>query len=209
MSFMKKNLITSLRIAMGIISVATLAVSCSKNNDTPASSSTSSVSRAVTIPGTSPYTITGKYGNPALGPSGFGTVYVNLATPAQDSTGTFTGVNVLFTSFDNSFVKVPSGYTLKYLYNTGATFTSLKISDFTTTASASGVGQNTGGATPNGWYNYDTEGNPTPIAGFYLLVTPTSGGTSYAFYFSSVSAQGTATWNRGVYTIRYGVIDNN
>lgn len=206
---MKKNLIVSLRIAMGVVSIAVFAVSCSKNNDRPASSSSATQVRAVTIAGTSPYTITGKYGNPALGPTGFGTVYVNLATPAQDSTGTFTGVNVLFTSFDNSFVKVPAGYTLKYLYNPSATFTSLKITDFTTTASASGVGQNTGGTTPNGWYNYDTEGNPTPITGFYLLVTPNGGVTSYAFYFSSVSAQGTAAWNRGVYTIQYGVIDNN
>ena len=206
---MKKNFIASFRIAMGIVSIATLAVSCSKNNDTPVSSSTPGISRAVTIAGASPYTITGKYSNPALGPTGFGTVYVNLATPAQDSTATFTGVNVLFTSFNNSYVKVPTGYTLKYLYNPSATFTSLKITEFTTTASASGVGQNTGGATPNGWYNYSAEGNPTPISGFYLLVTPTSGGTSYAFYVSSVSAQGTATWNRGVYTIQYGVIDNN
>lgn len=203
---MKKSFVIYFRTASAIAAMTFFTVGCSKNNDKPAVSPT--VQRAVTVAGASPYTITGKYGNPALGPTGFGTVYVNLATPAQDSTGTFTGVNVLFTSFDNSFVKVPSGYTLKYLYNPSATFTSLKISDFTTTAGSGGVGQNTGGSSPNGWYNYDTEGNPVAIAGFYLLVTPTGSGTSYAFYFSGVTAQGTPSWNRGVYTITYGVINN-
>jgi hypothetical protein len=88
------------------------------------------------------------YAKPSNRP--LGTIYVDLATGDQDSTATFSGVDVHFTSTNNSVIQVPSGSTLKTLYSPGKSFASLKISDFTGSAVAS-VGRNTSTTgTPNG-----------------------------------------------------------
>ncbi|MBB6107950.1 hypothetical protein SAMN05421821_101135 [Mucilaginibacter lappiensis] len=205
---MKKNFLKVIKSTAAIAAVAILAVSCTKDNSTKLQSSSADSKLSVSaVPSSNTYTITGRWGNPASGPAVFGTVYVNLATGAQDTTSNTVGANVLFTSTNNSVVKVPTGYSLKYLYNTSATFSALKISDFTAAAVAS-VGQNTGGTTPNGWYNYVVPGGVTPISGFYLLVTNTTTNVNYVIQFTGAVGQGTATNNRGVYTIKTGIINN-
>ncbi|WP_183559746.1 hypothetical protein [Mucilaginibacter sp. SP1R1] len=208
---MKKNFLNTLKATVVIASIAIMAVSCSKDNSAkPQSAAADNTKVSVNaVPTSNTYTVTGRWGNPASGPTVYGTVYVNLANGAQDTTSNTVGANVLFTGTNNSVVKVPTGYTVKYLYdNTGTkTFAGLKISDFTAAAVAS-VGQNTGGSTPNGWYNYVIPGGVTPIAGFYLLVTNTTTNVNYALQFTAAAGQGTATNNRGVYTIKTGVVNN-
>lgn len=205
---MKNKLFSTVRSVTAIAAIAIVAVSCKKDAAVPESSaSAKSNLTSNAVPSSATYTINGRYANPALGPAGYGTIYVDLATGAQDSVATFLGVDVHFTSTNNSVIQVPSGSTLKTLYNTSKTFASLKISDFTGSAVTS-VGRNTSTtSTPNGWYNYAVPGGVTPIAGFFILVTPASG-SPYAIQVTAAAGQGTATSNRGVYTIKTGVINN-
>lgn len=99
---------------------------------------------------------------------GFDTVFVDLNTPDQDSLSTFTGVNVWFTSNSNSFISTPG--TLKYTYNTSKAICDFTLSDYTAATTASIIGLNSGGGTPNGWYNYVAPNGPTPIPGFFVFV---------------------------------------
>jgi hypothetical protein len=205
---MKINFLNGLKSGLAVVAFAVLAASCSKDKAVaPASANSDSKIAVNAVPVSSTYTVTGRYGNPASGPAVYGSVYVNLANGAQDTTASFPGVNAIFTSTNNSVIQVPSGYTLKFLYNTTKTFASLKISDFAAAAVAS-VGRNTSTtATPNGWYNYVVPAGVTPISGVYLLITPPSG-NSYALQITGAIGQGSATSNRGVYTIKTGVINN-
>jgi hypothetical protein len=205
---MKINFLNGLKSGLAVVAFAVLAASCSKDKAVaPASANSDSKIAVNAVPVSNTYTVTGRYGNPASGPAVYGSVYVNLANGAQDTTASFPGVNAIFTSTNNSVIQVPSGYTLKFLYNTTKTFASLKISDFAAAAVAS-VGRNTSTtATPNGWYNYVVPAGVTPISGVYLLITPPSG-NSYALQITGAVGQGSATSNRGVYTIKTGVINN-
>ena len=208
---MKINFLNGLKSGLAVVAIAVLAVSCSKDKGaTPAGSDAAANSNLSVnaVPVSNTYTITGRYGNPASGPAVYGTVYVNLATGAQDTLSNTVGANVLFTGTNNSVIQVPATYTLKYLYNTSKTLTTLKTSDFTSVAAVTNVGRNTSTtATPNGWYNYVVPAGVTPISGIYILVTPASG-NSYAMQITGAVGQGSATSNRGVYTIKTGVINN-
>jgi hypothetical protein len=202
---MQTKFASLLKTTVAVAAIAVLAVSCKKETENASPLATQNKTAAVT--GISSATITGRWGNPALGPSAFGTVYFKF-TGAQDTVGTSAPYDVLFTSTNNSVVQVPAGYTLKFLYNTSIPFANLKVSDFTSAAVGS-VGRNTATAPAvNGWYNYVVPAGVTPITGAYLLVT-TDLGDTYALRLVSAAGQGTATNNRGVYGIEYGAIDNN
>jgi hypothetical protein len=207
---MKINFLNGLKSGLAVVAFAVLAVSCSKDKAVAPASNDATANSKLSVNTVSPintYTITGRYGNPASGPAVYGTVYVNLATGAQDTLSNTVGANVLFTSTNNSVIQVPAGYTLKFLYNTSKTLATLKTSDFAAAAVAS-VGRNTSTtATPNGWYNYVIPAGVTPISGVYVLITPPSG-NSYALQVTAAVGQGSATSNRGVYTIKSGVINN-
>jgi hypothetical protein len=207
---MKNRFLSTVRSVTAIAAIAIVAVSCKKDAPAPEPASPRlALSKLSTnaVPASATYTVYGRFGNPALGPANFGTVYVNLTNGDQDTTTTFTGVDVHFTSTNNSAIQVPSGSTLKTLYNTSKTLATLKISDFTGTAVTS-VGRNTSTtSTPNGWYNYAAPGGVTPIAGYFILVTPSSG-NPYALQVTAAAGDGSATSNRGVYTIQTGVINN-
>ncbi|MGN8068469.1 hypothetical protein [Mucilaginibacter sp. 22184] len=209
---MKNNFLGVLKSGVAVVAIAVLAVSCSKdkgvapaNNDASANSKLS----VNAVPTSNTYTVTGTYANPAQGPAGYGTIYVDLATGAQ-STSSFTAADVLFTSTNNSVIQTISGSTLKYLYAPTKTFASLKISDFAGITAVASIGRNTSTDpnAPNGWYNYVQPGGVTAIANFYILVTPASG-SPYALQVTGATGDGTATSNRGVYTIKTGVINNN
>lgn len=203
---MQTKFASFLKTSVAVAAIAILAVSCKKDSETAAPLTAKNKTAEVT--GISSSTITGRWGNPALGPAVFGTVYFNLTTGAQDTVGTSGPYDVHFTSSNNSVVQVPSGYTLKFLYNTSIAFADLKVSDFTGSA-VGGVGRNTATAPAvNGWYNYVIPAGVTPITGAYILITDNSSNT-YALRFVSATGQGTATNNRGVYGIEYGAIDNN
>jgi|GEM_PF-5124743 len=143
--------------------------------------------------------VNGNYGNPAKGPTAFGTRYVNISTGAQDSIGTIS-YNLLFTSNNNANIAPASGFTLKYLATTTA-LASITAADYNN-ASAQTIttfGMNSSAtATPNGWWNYNSTTHaisPVPNIVFFL-----SDGTHiYAFQCTSILGQGSATSNRGVY----------
>lgn len=202
---MKTTFASLTRTFVALSAIAVLAVSCKKDSETAPPLQAQRQTAAV---GVSSATITGRYGNPALGPASFGTVYLNLTTGAQDTVGSAGPYDVYFTSTNNSVVQVPSGYTLKFLYNTSiSSFSVLKTSDFTGSNVAS-VGRNTATAPAvNGWYNYAVPGGITAIPGAYILITNPNSET-FALRFTSATGQGSATSNRGVYGIEYGAIDN-
>jgi hypothetical protein len=208
---MKNKFLNTVRSVTAIAAIAIVAVSCKKDASAPEASAPASTKSTITtnaVPNIATYTITGRYGNPGLGPANFGTVYVDLTNGDQDTVATFAGVDVHFTGTNNSVIQVPAGSTLKTLYNPSKTFAALKVTDFTGSAVTS-VGRNTAnaGITPNGWYNYQAPGGVVPISGFFILVTPPAG-SPYAIQVTAAAGQGTATSNRGVYTIRTGVTNN-
>lgn len=205
---MKINFLSGLKSGLAVVAIAVLAVSCSKDKAVaPDSAKADSKQSVNAVPTSATYTVTGQFADPAQGPAGYGTIYVDLATGAQ-STSTFTAADVLFTSFNNSVIQVPAGSTLKYLYSTTKTFATLKITDFSTTVSSIGQNTSTTATAPNGWYTYNAAHQVTPVANFYILVTP-SVGSPYAVQVTGAVGEGTQTSNRGVYTIKTGVINNN
>jgi len=203
---MQTKFASLMKTSVAIAAIAILAVSCKKDSETGSPLQTQNKTAAVS--GISTATITGRYGNPALGPTAFGTVYFNLTTGAQDTVGTAGPYDVYFTSTNNSVVQVPAGGSLKFLYlESNPAFSTLKTSQFTAAAVAS-IGRNTGsGASTNGWYNYVVPAGVTAIPGAFILVT-TAENETYALRFTSAVGQGSATSNRGVYGIEYGLIDN-
>ncbi|MNX38855.1 hypothetical protein D3C86_691990 [compost metagenome] len=158
-----------------IATVSLIAVSCKKEQAgtedllTTNGKRSSSISALSSTCDTSSYKVLGR-GGYSRTRVGFDTVFVDLNTPDQDSLSTFFGVNAWFTSNSNSFIST-SG-TLKYLYDTSKSLCDLTISDYTalSTPTASIIGMNTGGATPNGWYNYVPPGGTVPIPGFYVFI---------------------------------------
>lgn len=209
---MKINFLSGLKSGLAVVAFAVLAVSCSKDKAVAPQGKDSAANSKLSVnavPTSNTYTVTGTFANPAQGPAGYGTIYVDLATGAQN-TSTFPAADVLFTSFNNSVIQVPASSTLKYLYDASKTFAALKTSDFTNVTAVSSIGQNTSTTTtaPNGWYIYNAAHQVTPVANFYILVTPSSG-SAYALQVTGAVGEGTQTSNRGVYTIKTGVINNN
>ncbi len=204
---MKNKFFNTFRSVAAVAVIAIAAASCTKESAAPEPTSANSKLSVNAVPSVATYTINGRYGNPFLGPANYGTVYVNLTNGDQDTTATFSGVDVHFTSTNNSVIQAPSGSTLKLLYAPSKSFATLKISDFPTTTVTS-VGRNTSlTSTPNGWYNYAAPGGVNEIPGFYILVTPASG-SPYALQVVDAAGDGSATSNRGVYTIETGIINN-
>jgi hypothetical protein len=214
---MKIDLVKTAKCSLAVVAVAILAASCQKERsitktDNEALQNAKTSVNAVPISRT--ITVTGKAANVATqGAAGFGTVYVNLANGAQDTVNNFPGANLQFTSYDNATIKVPAGYTLKFLYNTTKTFANLKISDFASVAAVASIGRNTSSVQiPNGWFNAGQAIEYLyiqPIQGVYLLVTPASG-NSYLVQItdSQLLYLGSEFYNRGVFTIKTGVINN-
>lgn len=202
---MQRRFVTYLKSGLAIMAIAALASACRKENDSSLAPLEQKDELAA-VPVRTSTVITGNFGNPA-DPSTYGTLYLNLATRAISSTPSG---HVAFTSTNNSFVQPRPGYTLRYVVTT-VPFANLKITTFPSANTSNSLGMNTAGSgnPPNGWYNYIPPGGVTIIPNFYILVTPTAGGTSYAFKFTNVTSEGTATNNRGIYTIQGGVINNN
>lgn len=122
---------------------------------------------------------------------GFDTVFVDLTTPDQDSLSNFVGVNAWFTSNSNSYISTPG--TLKYMYNTSKALCDLTLSDYSTATTTSIIGMNTGGGTPNGWYNYVAPGGTLPISGFYVFIN--DGADTYAIEL--VAFTDAVSWGSG------------
>jgi|GEM_PF-1441826 len=182
-----------------IATVGLIAVSCKKEQAgtedllSANGKRSSSLSTLSSTCDTSSYKVLGR-GGYSRTRVGFDTVYVNLNTPDQDSLSTFIGVNAWFTSNSNSYISTPG--TLKYMYNTSKALCDLTLSDYTagTTTTASIIGMNTGGGTPNGWYNYVPPGGTVPIPGFYVFIN--DGTDTYAIEL--VAFTDAVSWGSGV-----------
>ncbi|TCC99364.1 hypothetical protein [Pedobacter hiemivivus] len=180
-----------------IAAVGLIAVSCKKEQAgteellTANGKRSSNISALSSTCDTSSYKVLGR-GGYSRTRVGFDTVYVDLNTPDQDSLSTFTDVNAWFTSSSNSFISTPG--TLKYLLAPGKAICDLTLSDYATATTASIVGMNTGGGTPNGWYNYVAPNGPTPIPNFYVFIN--DGVDTYAIQL--VAFTDAISWGSGV-----------
>ncbi|WP_316818069.1 hypothetical protein [Pedobacter nyackensis] len=181
-----------------IAAVGLIAVSCKKEQTgtdalLSAKNKQSGINSLLSTCDTSSYKVLGR-GGYSRTRVGFDTVFVDLNTPDQDSLSTFSGVNAWFTSSSNSFISTPG--TLKYLYNTSKSLCNLTLSDYTavSTTTASIVGLNSGGATPNGWFNYVAPNGPTPIPGFFVFIN--DGIDTYAIQL--VGFTNAVSWGSGI-----------
>lgn len=191
-----------------IATVGLIAVSCKKEqagteDQLTANGKRSSISTLSGTCDTSSYKVLGR-GGYSRTRVGFDTVFVDLNTPDQDSLSTFFGVNAWFTSNSNSYISTPG--TLKYLYNTGKAICDLTLSDYAMATTTSIIGMNTGGGTPNGWYNYVPPGGTVPISGFYVFIN--DGTDTYAIelvgFTDAISwGSGATQQNRANTVIRY------
>lgn len=189
------------KTAAALVAFSLILVSCKKESDTAAplnaQHAKASVSAITTV-------VNGNFANPASGPAAFGTVYFNLATGAQDATGSI-DYHVLFTGTNNATISPDAGYTLKYLSTTKA-LSLISASDYAAATPAATLGRNTSTtATPNGWWDYNSTTHvvtATPNIVLFLF----DGVTTYAFKCTNAAGEGTATSNRGVYTFQHGAV---
>jgi hypothetical protein len=208
-----KNVIN--RLATGCfvtLAASMLIVSCQKTNDAKAPLTLNN--ERASVPTQAADTIWGNYANPAGGPGGFGTVYWNVITGAQDHSGSITH-NLQFSSYNNgNLSKSNSNDTLRYL-NTSTALGSIAISDYNSaTPITTYLGQNTAtnaantsyGA--NGFWNYDdilhTATNTQNVVIFFRAQGSSS---IYAFKFNNVWGEGPPSLNRGVYALRRGEVN--
>jgi len=189
-----------------------LTVSCNKKNDIAGQLPLRNESALVIPAGTD--TIFGRWGNPALGPTVFGTVYYNVITGAQDTVGTV-NYNLTFTSTNNSTIgKRNSTDTLRYL-NTTKALMAINAADFTAATAVTTLGQNTSspdssvnaGLNANGWWNYNSTTHVVEWTRNVVLFFKAAGSnTAYAFKFNGAWGQGGPTFNRGLYRATRGAI---
>lgn len=207
---MKKNIASFLRTTLAASAIIVAAASCQKANDATPSLQLNNTT-AATPAVASPVQVIGKYGNanPGTGggPGTYGTVYVALTgtSLSQDSTGTFTGANLLFTSYNNSFIgSANSNNHLYFIQDANLDFADVDASDFSsgdevTFGTTIGL-QSTG---VRGYYTYGAFGVPQEIPGSYFMLSTPAGNTF--FYVSDIFADGGATFNRGRYEITWGL----
>lgn len=199
------------KTALVVLAASVAFTSCKKDNSSNVSPLKAN-SQTASVPTINNTLLYGNYGNPASGPSAFGTRYFNLATGAQDSIGT-SAYHLTFTSTNNLLIKPRSGATLKFLNTTKAlsALNGTDLSNATTVVATTGTGLNTTTdslnttLTANGWLNYNITTHVvsyTHNVVFFL----TQGSTTYAFRATASSAQGTATSNRGLYWFDRGVL---
>lgn len=185
-------------MALGILFVT----SCKKSNDVQAVNGGGEAA----VTGITSTLITGRWGT-SFNPSSYDTVYVNLSTGAQADTSTAIVYHMFMRSSNNSRLYPAPGYTMKWLYDPLAVYANLSISDFVNTVGATGLGVSSSTTNPDGWFFYPQPSDPQPVEGFYIMLTPNGGGTSYVFTATDIVAEGITTNNRGKYTISRGVIN--
>lgn len=189
------------KTAFALVAFSLILVSCKKESDTAAPLSAQNAKASVSAITT---VVNGNFANPASGPAAFGTVYFNLATGAQDATGSI-DYHVLFSSTNNGTISPDAGYTLKYLFTTKA-ISLITAADYTAATQVTSLTRNTSTtATPNGWWNYNSTTHvvsATPNVVLFL----NDGTTTYAFKCTNATGEGTSTSNRGVYTFQHGAV---
>ncbi|TDQ06713.1 hypothetical protein [Pedobacter metabolipauper] len=181
------------KLAVGLFALVLFASSCKKENgDEPLSLNNA---KAVVSP-VNTATITGNWGS---GSVSYGTIKLPLAA----------GDTALFTNRDNSYITAPAGYTVKYLYTTISSTASIGTAQYAlaTTASAAGVGYNTGGGTPNGWYDYIPPGGITIIDYVYIFITNPLTLVTYVIKVVDVTPQQSGALDRAIIDVEYGVVN--
>jgi hypothetical protein len=201
------------KTAFAVLAVSIALTSCQKDN----SSSTKPLTvtnQSATVSSISTTLLTGNYGSPTPSPGVYGTKYLNIATGAQDSTGTI-AYHLTFTSTNNLAIAAASGYTLRYL-NTTKALAAINVADYTaatTVATGSTLGLNTVSdslnttLTANGWLNYNRTTHVVNYTRNVVLFLNT-GSATYAFQCYASDGQGSSTLNRGRYWLRRGTLVN-
>ncbi|MGF7041895.1 hypothetical protein [Mucilaginibacter lappiensis] len=203
------------KTAIAVIAVSIAFTSCTKDNS-DSSKPLTATNQSATVTGITTTLLTGNYGSPTPAPGVYGTKYLNIATGAQDSTGTIT-YHLTFTSTNNLAIapKAGAGYTFKYL-NTTKSLATVNNADYTaatTVATGSTLNLNTltdslnTGLGANGWLNYNSTTHAVNYTHNIVLFIRV-GTTTYAFQCYAAAGQGTATLNRGRYWFRRGTLIN-
>ncbi|MFZ4860771.1 hypothetical protein ACL9RF_01155 [Sphingobacterium sp. Mn56C] len=212
---MKTNLKNITKLTFIGLTLALTTVSCDKSKDNPGLNLQQEKAEVIAI---TSKVLTGNYGNPANGPSAFGSRYFNVATGANDSIGSGT-FHLKFTGSNNGTVASnASNYTVKF-YNIpkGKSFDDLTINadyNSATDIGTSGIGRNTTttAANPernaNGWWYYDVSSHQAQAVSNVVLFVNT-GSVIYALQPTAVVGEGKATSNRAKYTFAIGVLNNN
>ncbi|MEH6308614.1 hypothetical protein RYH73_23380 [Olivibacter sp. CPCC 100613] len=202
---MKTKTISNLTKGLCLGILAFIAVSCDKKNDDAANLSLNNETADVSPVNST--VVTGNYGNPASGPSSFGTVYLNLATGTTNTTGTGTW-HVRFSGTNNLTINPASGYTLKYTPGYTSSLATINLDNYDDATTASSLGLNTAGTgAENGWLNYNiTTHTVSKVNNFVMYVS--NGTNTYAFQATNAVGEGNDTGNRGVYTFSYGPVIN-
>lgn len=204
---MKTITINKLTRGLTLSVLAFLAISCDKKNDDAANLSLNN--ETATVAPVNSTVVTGNYGNPnpvTGGPATYGTVYLNLATGATNTTGTGTW-HVRFSGTNNLTINPASGYTLKYTASYTSPLATIALSNYNSATTASSLGLNTATTGANGWLAYNTTTHVvTHVPNFVMYVG--NGTTTYAFQATNATGDGDNTSNRGVYTFSYGRVIN-
>lgn len=207
---MQKITKNAARFTLIAITAAIVFASCKKSDSV---SPLNTQGQATVAPVFANDTVFGNYGNPASGPSAFGTVYWNLSTGVSYSTPPSV-YHVLFTSTNNLNMGPASGYTLKY-YNTTTPLGNLDMSDYADSATTvtTSLGLNSASDSTNsslnanGWLNYDITTHQV-VATHNVVLFLSTGSAVYAFQCTKAIGQGTDTSNRGVYVFSRGTVIN-
>ncbi|RAV28318.1 hypothetical protein [Sinomicrobium soli] len=137
-------------------------------------------------------TISGNWGNPALSSGAdFGQIFASVTTGQQGVLPQSTR-QLIFGSYNNSYISAASGFTLSY-----TTDTAFADADSGTYATA------TVATTPQGagtWYTYSTGGFVDLTDDFVFYVTAGGSEPVYAFAFIGFTTAGDNTSNQGTYT---------
>ncbi|GAA4310346.1 hypothetical protein GCM10023149_04980 [Mucilaginibacter gynuensis] len=210
---MNSNFKNIAKAGLAVIALSFVLASCKKDANVAKLNTVNEQAAATTnVTGT----VYGHYGNPTVfPPTGYATLYLGLTgTPTTDTSSTAGSRVLKLVSYNNSFAQAvdTTKYKLYYYYNTSKTWSTLKITDFTTSGIAkASIGQATTSTSNDGWYTYDVANpnHPILVAGFFIgVVSKTGLLPSYAVKFNSVSGDGGPTANRGIYVIQYGTLNN-
>jgi len=204
---MKTITINKLTRGLTLSVLAFLAISCDKKNDDAANLSLNN--ETATVAPVNSTVVTGNYGNPnpvTGGPATYGTVYLNLATGATNTTGTGTW-HVRFSGTNNLTINPASGYTLKYTASYTSPLATIALANYNSATTASSLGLNTATTGANGWLTYDNVEHVVAHTPNFVMYVG-NGTTTYAFQATNATGDGDNTSNRGVYTFSYGRVIN-
>lgn len=214
---MKTNFKNISKATIAIVVIALAFTACKKDSNNSVSP-LSATKQTASVPSYTNRLLYGNWGSPTPPPGDYKTRYFNLATGAQDSTGTSGPYHLTFTSTNNLLMK-PYGPTDTLRYLNTSNYSTLKLADYysaTVVSRSVGLGLNSTTDSlnttkaANGWLNYDLTTHVVHYThNVVLFLRDHTTGTIYAFRATAADGKGNASLNRGLYWFDIGVLDNN